>query len=84
MFFWPFLQLGRVKQGYGIAQFGAAVQALETVLGHSGVFYNMLADSPVYRALPATKYTDDASQHVSGLGDLPGLARLCGRMWGYG
>lgn len=69
--------MSRVQAAYGIPRFGAAFQATQTVLDHSSLFYQLLADSVLYRALPATKFTDDASLHVPGHGDLQALALLC-------
>lgn len=70
------LQLARIKQAHGIDAFGRAVQAFEKVHDRSSWFYGVLADSPLYRALPATKYTDDPARHVEGFGDTEALVRL--------
>jgi hypothetical protein len=70
------LQLARIKQAHGVDAFGRAVQAFEKVHDRSSCFYGVLADSPLYRALPATKYTDDSAQHVEGFGDTEALAQL--------
>jgi hypothetical protein len=71
-----FLQLARIKQAHGIDAFGRAVQAFEKLHDRSNWFYGVLADSPLYRALPATKYTDDPARHVEGFGDTEALVRL--------
>lgn len=52
------------------------MQAFEKVHDRSNWFYAVLADSPLYRALPATKYTDDSAQHVEGFGDTEALVQL--------
>ena len=70
------LQLARIKQAHGVDAFGRAVQAFEKVHDRSSWFYGVLADSPLYRALPATKYTDDPARHVEGFGDTEALVRL--------
>ena len=54
------------------------MRAFETVHAKSYLFYDLLLDCPLYRALPATVYAVDPSQHVHGLGDMQALARLCG------
>ena len=71
-----FLQLARIKQAFGIEAFGRTVQAFEKVHAQSSSFYSVLADSPLYRALPATKYSDNPDHHVEGFGDTEALVRL--------
>ena len=72
------VQLKHIRKGFGVV-FGSAVRAFETVHAKSYFFYDLLLDSPLFRALPATVYAVDPSQHVAGLGDMQALAALCAR-----
>ncbi len=69
-------QLGRIKQAYKVKAFGKAVEVFQLVQENARLFYDMLQDNPVYRGLPATKFSDDPASHVHTPGDSASLARL--------
>lgn len=73
-------QLKRIMQGFNFTELGRALDAFHAAQDSSSLFYVALSDCPLYRALPATKYTDDASQHVQGMGDADALGRVCARL----
>jgi hypothetical protein len=69
-------QVARIKREYTIDRDGAAIDVFRTMQENAIYFHRMLLGDPGYRMLPATRFTDDASLHAPGIGDIQGLAQL--------
>ena len=69
-------QVARIKRERKIEQEGVALDVFRTMQANAFYFHSMLIGDPGYRMLPATRFTDDASLHAPGSGDIQGLAQL--------
>lgn len=69
------VQMSRVKREYKIELDGAAIDVFKTMQENVSYFHGMLASDPGYRMLPATRFTDNASLHAPGIGDIQRLAQ---------
>jgi hypothetical protein len=69
-------QVARIKRERKIEQEGVALDVFRTMQENAFYFHSMLIGDPGYRMLPATRFTDDASLHAPGIGDIQGLAQL--------
>ena len=69
-------QVARIKRERKIEQEGVALDVFRTMQANAFYFHSMLIGDPGYRMLPATRFTDDASLHAPGIGDIQGLAQL--------
>jgi hypothetical protein len=69
-------QVARIKREYQIDRDGAAIDVFRTMQANAFYFHSMLIGDPGYRMLPATRFTDNASLHAPGIGDIQGLAQL--------
>lgn len=68
--------MARIKREYKIDRDGAAIDVFRTMQENAFYFHRMLLGDPGYRMLPATRFTDDASLHAPGIGDIQRLAQL--------
>lgn len=71
-------QIGRVKTVHNVSKFGVTLEMLLVIQDNASLFYNMMPDSPAFRCLPPTRFSDDPGAHAQGFGSPMALVeKIC-------